>query len=917
MIDIEYENLSELIGILREKKIFLYEEDGKLKYRQNDFKLTKDILEILLENKNEIINILKLEKESKNLLKICNVSEFSLTEIQSAYLFGKGDMYKYGDVSCHMCMELIYPQLDRNRVEEIWNFLIKRHEMLKVVFKSSGSQYIIENPPDFKLFNKDDNNKDDIVDLLYSKKYPSDKWPLFDIACFNNGNKSELLLSFDMMIADWRSIWILINEFETIYFNKGKLQNNKYTFRDYIETETYRKKFPGYYADKYYWISKMEELLTSPKIKIIEDTNCKNKGKFNRYSYFLSKEMWEGIKSIERTIGVTSSCTLMAIYAYTLAKYSENKKFALNCTIMERDRYGDDFKNIVGDFTNILLLGVNFESEITFSNQVKDLQFKLISDIEHSRFSGVDVLREIRKQQATRNNLYPYVFTSSIGFNTNNNDIIGQYTGKGISQTPQVFIDCQVVDFEENLYINWDVREGIFEDTFIEEMFNSFINMLMELEKVENWEKIISIKSLNFNDRLLNKTFVEDVQVSNNIETSVHFDYENELYLKIKEVLINVWTNLLSKDINENSDIFIEGADSLLIAQASSKVSKEFSKLNIGVNMPFDSLMRIMIEKPQIERIALDIFLKFSNENERSVQKNNNNLGKIKFIRKTQEKDLIVIIHSGLGHVNKINNFITSLFSCTKQDIAAIEINNMKDFIKISTENLFEIVGGEYFNLIKDYEYTNIQIIGHCIGGMIACEVARELVKNNFNVIDISLIDSIPATNQYNEEIITELLFIKMLGINFIDVSIIDFTENDLNKYLNFVIESNTTKDRKVEESMIKIKKISKKDRFREYFHDDIEEDEELILLYEVFKKNSEAASYKISPLISDIRLFIANGSDEVIPKDINEIAKFWEEVCIGNFSTTQINGNHNSCIEDKKNSECLAEKVSEKWDKY
>ena len=83
MIDIEYENLSELIGILREKKIFLYEEDGKLKYRQNDFKLTKNILEILLENKNEIINILKLEKESKNLLKICNVSEFSLTVLRS------------------------------------------------------------------------------------------------------------------------------------------------------------------------------------------------------------------------------------------------------------------------------------------------------------------------------------------------------------------------------------------------------------------------------------------------------------------------------------------------------------------------------------------------------------------------------------------------------------------------------------------------------------------------------------------------------------------------------------------------------------------------------------------------------------------------------------------------------------------
>lgn len=913
MIDIKYENLSELIGILREKEVFLYEEDGKLKYRQNNFKMNKDIIEILLKNKEEIIDILKLERKSHNLVNN-NISEFPLTDIQSAYLFGKEDMYEYGNVSCHMCMSLIYPRLDKNRVEEIWNYLIKRHEMLRVVFKSSGSQHIIKNIPYFKLYNAE--SKNDIVNSLYDKTYTSNKWPLFDIACFDNDddNKSELLLSFDMMIADWRSIWILINEFETIYFNKGKLLNNEYRFSDYIEAEVRRKKFPKYYADKYYWTSKIDEIIAAPQIKIVNDAGCKTKSKFNRYSYFLKKENWVKIKSIEKTVGVTSSCTLMALYAYTIAKYSENKKFALNCTVMDRDRYSDKLENLVGDFTNILLLGVDFENETTFLNHAKNLQLKLIKGIEHSSFSGIEVLREIRKQERTRNNIYPYVFTSSIGFNSDSKEYIGQYTGKGISQTPQVFIDCQVVDFDGDLYINWDVREGVFKDSFIKEMFSSFVNMLAELEEIENWRKIINIETLNLSDKLIDEAEIDTVRLLNSNESNLYFDVKDDIYLKIKEILINVWTILLSKNINDNSDIFTEGADSLLIAQASSRIVKDFSKINSEIEISFDSLMRIMIEKSNITNMAKEIFIKIfnTNDNRKNNEDNSRSLGKIKFFRKSQSKDLIVIVHSGLGNVSKIDNFITNISSYTGQDIVAIEINDMKKYINISAENLFETVGREYFYLIKDYGYRNIQLIGHCIGGMIACETARELVKNNFNVIDISLIDSTPATNQYKQELITELLFIKMLGMNFIDISIIDFNEETLNEYLSFT--ANTSTNIKIENSIKKMSKISKAERFKKYFHHWIEEDEELFLLYEVFKKNSIAASHKISPVISDIRLFIASGINEVIPKEMNKITEFWENVCIGDFDIIKINGNHNSCIEDKKNSEILAKKISEKW---
>ena len=43
--------------------------------------------------------------------------------------------------------------------------------------------------------------------------------------------------------------------------------------------------------------------------------------------------------------------------------------------------------------------------------------------------------------------------------------------GYGISQTPQVWIDCQVMERRGSLGINWDVRVGVFPEGLIEDMF--------------------------------------------------------------------------------------------------------------------------------------------------------------------------------------------------------------------------------------------------------------------------------------------------------------------------------------------------------------------------------------------------------------------------------------------------------------
>ena len=45
----------------------------------------------------------------------------------------------------------------------------------------------------------------------------------------------------------------------------------------------------------------------------------------------------------------------------------------------------------------------------------------------------------------------------------------------------QVYIDCQAAEENGGATINWDVRNGVFEDYIIEEMFGSFALLLQSI----------------------------------------------------------------------------------------------------------------------------------------------------------------------------------------------------------------------------------------------------------------------------------------------------------------------------------------------------------------------------------------------------------------------------------------------------
>ena len=125
---------------------------------------------------------------------------------------------------------------------------------------------------------------------LGHKIYDASKWPMFDIGCVSGHNKAILGISIDFMIADWASIWILIDEFEKV---------KKYT--------------PKYFSDREYWIERLAEFPEKPDLPIINAVENIDKNViFKRYKFVVEKNKWKTIQLISSKMGLTSSAVILS-----------------------------------------------------------------------------------------------------------------------------------------------------------------------------------------------------------------------------------------------------------------------------------------------------------------------------------------------------------------------------------------------------------------------------------------------------------------------------------------------------------------------------------------------------------------------------------------------------------------------------
>lgn len=455
------------------------------------FKLVKN------SNKSELPYFKFTNKDDK-------YSPFELNESQQALWIGRGMDFNYGGVGCQGYFEWEIDNLNFKKLSKAINHLINRHDMLRMVINKEGNQQFMEKLKEpyiveFHDFSEEtleviSNNIENIRHNMSNEEIGFSNWPLFKFKVSKiSSNKFRLHFCIDMLIADaWSIFQVIVPDLIDIYIgNKENLPSIKTSFKDYVIYKNAIKKTDKYLKDKEFWLDKLPYLPPAPKLPMIDKENNNGNYQFKRFEGKLNKKKWQNLKISGQKREISPSGVIALILCEVLRFWNEDNDFTLNFPVSDRLPVSDDIDNIVGDFTNTLLVPYRVEKKLNLEDKGAILQNKIWEALDHRLFTGVEVLRELsRNNRSGKEPLMPVVLTSLLGHPKRHDvSLLGKEV-YGVSQTPQVTLDVQIRESEGELIFKWDYLTNAIKPTVVKDMFEMFSKVLNELcDDVSIWKK--------------------------------------------------------------------------------------------------------------------------------------------------------------------------------------------------------------------------------------------------------------------------------------------------------------------------------------------------------------------------------------------------------------------------------------------
>ncbi|NJP92624.1 SDR family NAD(P)-dependent oxidoreductase [Nonomuraea sp. FMUSA5-5] len=414
---------------------------------------------------------------------------FAMTRVQHAYWIGRDGGYQWGDLPCHFYLEYDCHGLDLARFEEAWNQVVNRHPMLRAVATPEGRLRVLEDLPRYRI------RVHDLTDMtperrarrlavlrerLSTRPGPPDRWPLAQIqAARLPGDVIRLFIGVDVLVCDAASWWIIESELHALYTEPNHplppLDLHPAACAAALERT-------GDERAARYWRERLDTLPGPPRLPV-RDPDGKPP-RFVRRSARLGDAEWAAFRAAAARHRVTPAAALLTVYADVLARWSGSAGFCVTLTLFDRPAIHPHVNRVVGDFTSLLLHEVPAEPAPTFAGRAAATQARMFDDLDHRGFSALDVLAE----QAARTGEVrpvPVVFTSALGI-TDMLDGGGRLEWAGeqvyaLSQTPQTWLDHQVLEHDGELRLQWDALDGVLPGDELEAAIAAHVARVREL----------------------------------------------------------------------------------------------------------------------------------------------------------------------------------------------------------------------------------------------------------------------------------------------------------------------------------------------------------------------------------------------------------------------------------------------------
>ncbi|WP_253805086.1 MULTISPECIES: non-ribosomal peptide synthetase [Nocardia] len=495
-------NVPELVTDLRQRGVHLWADGEQLRFRAPQGVLTADHREQLAAHKPAVLAHLAREQATISVSADPDAAHepFPLTPVQQAYLIGRDPTYPFGGVACASYLEIAYDSAEPAVLEQAWNTLVARHDMLRATVHTDGYQQVAATVPHYAIPVTDlpDADPADLAaaldrrrDALLGSAGDPGTWPLFALHITRTGTGCVLHLLVELLVVDAASMQLLLAELDDLV-RAGDAAAlppaPAIGFRDYLLGVQQLRHGPRYHRDRDYWQARIDSLPAAPDLPTRANTDDADvEPGFDRLHHRLPAAALAGLTRHATAHGLTASGAVLAAYAEVVGRWSRSRRFTLNLPVFNRLPAHADIGAVLGDFTSVELLGIDLDEHDTFADRARGITTQLFTDLDHRLFDGVEVLGELTRR-AGNPVLMPVVFTSTLGSGDAGARARRGRILRGITRTPQVWLDCQITPDDDGLLVAWDVRRGVLAGDTATAAFAAFVDLLTRLaETPETW----------------------------------------------------------------------------------------------------------------------------------------------------------------------------------------------------------------------------------------------------------------------------------------------------------------------------------------------------------------------------------------------------------------------------------------------
>ncbi|GAB3001520.1 non-ribosomal peptide synthetase [Mycobacterium bourgelatii] len=490
-----------LIDQVRRLGVQLWVDGENLRFRAPQGVLGPDLKAALSAAKADVIAELARETEVLRAPED-RFEPFPLTDVQAAYSVGRTSAFRWGGVGCHGYAEFAVDHRvarpSAAQYRSAWSKVVDAHDMLRCVVDPDGYQIIrpdlddrlsvLENP-DRKQISRD---RARIAGELKNRVYPLGEGPMYDIVVTIGPDDAVVHVSVDLLIADFVSIFIVMTDFGQALLDPEYVPPApEFSFREYLLNLTrHRNSVAGSrrrQRDLDYWRARLEELPPPISLPLLPEGRGRDAGSadvaptFSRRSMRLAASRFTAFGDYATERGATASVAIATAFSCVLGRYGDRDHFLLTLTTMARHPFTPDVGRLVGDFTGTSVLEVDVRGQRPFAELLGGIGRRLFEDMDHAGVDGIEVARMLAQTAENRDEHSPVVLTSTLGFDVQSAPFLRPIPGRGLSQTPQVLLDCQVFEIDGVCEINWDTRDGAISDEVLDRAFADFRDALEKL----------------------------------------------------------------------------------------------------------------------------------------------------------------------------------------------------------------------------------------------------------------------------------------------------------------------------------------------------------------------------------------------------------------------------------------------------